>query len=211
MSIRKWFRVDVIIFVCFIATVGWGITVWYNNHRKEVEHDAAYRAKTLAKTEQAKANLARLKNTWNADESWEHEISASGAVAPNYSLEIEHALVVGHPVIVVGTIKDVETSGADGVPVVMIENHYSKNELNLRFSLVATPDVANAILATTHNDPLADVKSFISAASIQRVEKIQQPPDKEGNDQDYFLAHGTLHEAYATQLFEINPKDLGEN
>jgi hypothetical protein len=210
MSIRKWLRADVIIFVCLFATAGWGITVWFKKHQEEARHDAVYKANKLAKTERAKSALARLKNDWNADVSWERKIYAPGVAAPSYSLEIEHALVNGHPVIVIGTIQDVEMSGDQGSPVVLMESHSSPNELKLRFSLVTTTDVANAILSETHNNPMAVFETFISAASMQHVEKIHQSSDKYGNDQDYFLVHGTLHEAYATHLFVLSPKDLGE-
>jgi hypothetical protein len=58
---------------------------------------------------------------------------------------------------------------------------------------------------------MADLKTFISVATIQTVEKVQPVTDKEGNEETYFLAHGTLLETYETQLPDADPKDLGEN
>lgn len=116
-----------------------------------------------------------------------------------------------HPLIVIGEVQDVKTSQDQSAPVVVIKSHSSENLVDLRFLLLTTPEVANSILAATRNDPLGQWETFISVATVQRVEKIEQPPDSARNDQDYFLAHGTLHEAYATHLFAIEPKELGEN
>lgn len=207
MSTRKWFRVDVIIFICFLATAGWGISVWFKKHQQEAKQEAASRAETQAKTIRAKSALARLKTAWNADDSWEHKIQSA-----SYSLEIEHALVTGSPIIVIGTIQDIKTVGDQGQFVVLIDDDdFSSAEINLTFSLMTTPDVANAILADTHNDSIAESSTFLATATIERVEKVEQPPDKEGNDQDYFLAHGKLLGYYDTQMFYLNRKDLGEN
>jgi hypothetical protein len=211
MGTRKWFRVDVVIFVLFIGTVLWGGSVWFNKHQQEAKQEAANKARTIADTEQAKSALTRLRSAWNADESWEHQVYPPSNEAPAFSLEVEHALVNGRPVIVIGEIQDVRTATDQSGPLVLIQSHSSPNLVDLRFSLVTTPDVANSILSETRNDPMAEVETYICVATVQHVEKIQQPPDQAGNDQDYFLAHGTLHETYATHLFGLAPKDLGEN
>lgn len=93
----------------------------------------------------------------------------------------------------------------------LIQSHSSPNLVDLRFSLETAPKVANSILSATRNDPMSDVETFIAVATVQRVEKIEQPPDKADNDQDYFLGHGTLQEAYDTHLFAADAKELGEN
>jgi hypothetical protein len=200
---------ETIIIVLVIANVAWGTGAWYKKHRAEEELEAARQAQTLARTERAKAALVHLENVWNADGSWEDEITSPTGDRPSYSMEVEHALVKGHPVIVIGTIQDVETGGGQGDSVIEIENHFGAHEAKLRFSLTASPEVATSILSATHNDALADVKTFICVASIEHVDKVEPPVDKGGDEQGYFLAHGTLHEAYSTQLFERTPKDLG--
>ncbi|MGP8259413.1 MAG: hypothetical protein ACLQM6_05610, partial [Acidobacteriaceae bacterium] len=70
---------------------------------------------------------------------------------------------------------------------------------------------SNTILSETHGNKLAEIENYISVATIRNVEKIEVPPDKEDNDHDYFLAHGTLLETYPTHLMFIDPKELGEN
>lgn len=208
---RRLLRADVIITVLFIATVSWGIAIWFKNHQQGVRQKEASNAETAAETKRAKLALARFRSTWNADESWEHQVFPSNNDAPAYSLDVEHALVNGHPIIIIGEIQDVRTGQDQNSPLVLIQSHASKNLVDLRFSLATTPQLANTILSITHRDPMAEVETFIFVATIQRVEKIEQPPDKADNSQDYFLAHGTLQDAYDTHLFLVEPKELGEN
>ncbi len=47
---------------------------------------------------------------------------------------------------------------------------------------------------------------FVFAATITSVEKVSMPPDKSDNDQDYFLAHGVLHEAQSIGFRDQLPK-----
>jgi hypothetical protein len=201
----------VVIALALVLAVSWGIYAWFRKHQEEAKRDAAEKAHIALQTEQARAALARLRTTWNADDSWEHQVYPANNDAPSYSLDIERALVNAHPLIVIGEVQDVKTSQDQSAPVVLIQSHSSGNLLDLRFSLLTTPEVATSILAATRNDPLAQVETFISVATVQHVEKIEQPPDNAGNDQSYFLAHGTLHEAYATHLLAVEPKELGEN
>lgn len=208
MSAGKRLR-GVLIFVLFILAISWGVSVWFNKNQQEAKEEAASKIKTTARLERAKTELARLRTAWNADDSWVHQVYPANGDAPSYSLEVEHALVSGHPIIVVGEVQDVRTVADQSGPLVLIQSH--RNPVDLRFSLATTPDVANSILSETHGDAMAEFKTFISVATIQSVEKIEPPPDKGGNEQDYFLAHGTLHEAYPTHLVVVDPKQLGEN
>jgi hypothetical protein len=201
----------IVIAVVLVLAAAWGIHAWFKKHQQEAQRDAAYKAHIALETEQAKSALARLRASWNADTSWEHQVYPPNNDAPSYSLDIEHALVNGHPIIVIGEIQDVKTIQGQSAPVVLIQSHSSANLVDLRFSLVTTPEIATSILAATRNDPLAQGETFISVATVERVEKIEQPPDSAGNDQSYFLAHGTLQEAYGTHLLAAEPKELGEN
>jgi len=211
MSIKGFRRGDALIAVLFIATVCWGLATWYKKHQGIVATEEAKKARTAAKTEQAKAALARLRAKWNADVFWEKLVYPPDNGAPSYSLDIERALENGRPIIVIGEIQDVQSDQGQSAPVVLIRSHTSRNLVDLRFSLVTTPDVANSILAATRNNPLARVETFISVATIQRTERIARPPDNADSEQDYFLAHGILHETYDTHLFVLQPKDLGEH
>lgn len=86
MSFRKWLGVKVIFFVGIVAAAGWGVTIWYNDYQMKAKHDAAHKAEELATRsaiiEQAKANLTRLRNAWNADETWERTIGGQGTKHP---------------------------------------------------------------------------------------------------------------------------------
>ena len=210
MNVRGPIRVDIVVCVLFIVTAFWGISTWFEKHQREAQEEAANKAHAAAETQQAKAAFARLRSTWKADDSWEHKVYPSTNDAPSFSLDVEHALVNGSPIIVIGEVQDVRTSEDQGSPLVLIRSHASKNLVDLRFSLVATPEVANSILSSTRHDSLAEFETVIAVATVQRVEKVEQPPDVHDNDQTYFLAHGTLHEAYATHRLMLDPKELRE-
>jgi hypothetical protein len=211
MNPRKWLRADVVILALFILTASWGASVWFKKHQQQTKQEEAIKAETTADTERAKSALAELRAAWNADDSWEHQVYPPSNEAPIYTLEVEHALVNGRNIIVIGEIQDVRTATDQSGPVVLIQSHSSPNSVDLRFSLVTTHDVANSILSESRTHPPDEFETFISVAAIQHVEKIEQPADKEGNEQDYFLAHGTLFATRPTHLFEPDPKDLGEN
>lgn len=211
MGIRSYLRVDAFIFDAFLGIVAWGGTVWLKKHRLEVKQDKQYRAETRAETAGAKAALARLKSTWNADNRWEDVYSAPGSLAPAYSLEVQHALMRGRPIIVFGQIQDIQASADPGSSVVTIESQGLGNNLNLRLSLVSATDAANKILHETRADTWPEFTTYIFVATITKVEKVEMPPDKEGNDEDYFLAHGILHEAYDTHLPMADQKEISGN
>lgn len=211
MGTRKLLRGDVIVSLLFIASSCWGISTWFKKHQQETKRESESKAQIAADTERAKSALTRMRATWNADDSWEHQVYPTDNSAPAYSLDVEHALVKGHPIIVIGEIQDVRTSQGQATRLVLVQSHSSPNLVDLRFSLETPPEVANSILSATRNAPLPGVETFIAVVTIERVEKIEQPPDKADNDQDYFLAHGTLHETYDTHLLAVGPKELGED
>lgn len=211
MSERRLFRFDLLITILFLGVISWGGFAWLKKHRQEASQEEATKEQTAEKTGLAKAALARLRSTWDADDSWKHQVYPSSGDPPSYSLDVEHALATGRPIIVVGEILDVQSSKDQSAPLVLIQSDSGSTPVDLRFSLAATPQLADAILSATRNNAMADIETFIVVASVQNVEKVERPPDKADNDQDYFLAHGTLQEAYDTHLLMLEPKDLGEN
>lgn len=104
---RKRLRGEVVIWVLFIMAASWGLSTWFKKHEEEAKQEAASKAQIAADTERAKSELARLRASWNADDSWEHQVYPSDNSAPVYSLDVEHALVKGRPIIVIGEIQDV--------------------------------------------------------------------------------------------------------
>lgn len=211
MKISKWLRIDVVILALIIGAVSWGGAVLFKKHQQETQQSEAEKAKSRADTERAKSLLAGLRAEWNADDSWENQVYAPNNEAPIYSLQIEQALVNGRKIILIGEIQDLQAATDQSGPTVLIQSHSSPNLPDLRFSLVTTPDVANSILTEARNNPTDEFETFICVATIQHVEKIEQAPDKAENDQDYFLAHGTLYAAQPTHILALEPKDLGEN
>jgi hypothetical protein len=156
MHVRKLARFDNFLYAVFLVIVLWGGLVFIKNRRQESKLDAEKKARSAADIALAKSALVRLRSTWKADDSWENQVSAA-TYAPSYSMEIEHALVKTSPIIVIGEIQDVKTSLDRSDPLILIRNHHSRNLLDLRFSLVATPEIANSILSATRHNPMAEV------------------------------------------------------
>jgi hypothetical protein len=89
--------------------------------------------------------------------------------------------------------------------MVLIQDIGRTTGIDLRFSLLSAPAITKAILS----DENRQSDTFVIAATITSVEKVSMPPDESGNDHDYFLAHGVLHEAQPIDLWDMHPfKDL---
>ncbi len=155
----------VVIFVLFILIALWGASVWFRNNQQEAKQEAASKAEETAKMERAKSALARLRTAWNADYSWEHQVYTVNGGAPSYSLDVEHALVSGHPIIVVGEIQDVRTAADQSGPLVLIQSHPyygSHTQIDLRFSLVTTPDLARACFINRYGLKLGSLHEHVA-------------------------------------------------
>ncbi len=204
-SVRHLVRADVVVVLVFVGVAIWGATVWFKNHEHEIRQGEARRAAALANERDAKSAVARLRNSWNADDEWEDALSIPRYESP-YTLDVESVLMKGRPIIVFGDIEDVQKSDDSDRSVVLVQNHGRTDKLNLRLSLLSAPETTNAILSDLHQNSLGRYTTFVFAATITKVEKIEIPPDKSDNDQNYFLAHGILHDAYDTHDFMAPPK-----
>ena len=169
-----------------------GIAAWfYHSHEVKRHASEATKAAATARDNQARSIVARVRNSWDADDNWEDAFSSKGAAFTPYTIELENALIKGRPIIAFGSVEDVRKSGEQDNSIVLIQDVGRTTGIDLRFSLSSAPAITKAIL----NDEDRRSDTFVIAATITSVEKVSMPPDKSDNDQDYFLAHGILHEA----------------
>jgi hypothetical protein len=183
-----------------------GIAAWfYHSHEIDRRASEATEAEAAARESQANSIAARVKNSWNADDTWEDTFSSKGAAYTPYTIELENALIKGRPILAFGSVDDVRKSEQQDNSIVLIEDFGRTTGVDLRFSLLSAPAITKAIL----NDQDRAVQYVVIAATITSVEKVSMPPDKSDNDRDYFLAHGILNEAQPIGLLDMRPfKDL---
>jgi hypothetical protein len=183
-----------------------GIAAWfYHSHEIDRRASEATEAEAAARESQANSVAARVKNSWNADDTWEDTFSSKGAAYTPYTIELENALIKGRPILAFGSVDDVRKSEQQDNSIVLIEDFGRTSGVDLRFSLLSAPAITKTIL----NDQDRAVQYVVIAATITSVEKVSMPPDKSDNDHDYFLAHGVLHEAQPIGLWDMQPfKDL---
>jgi hypothetical protein len=192
-------------FVTVLVIVA-GIAAWfYHSHEIDRRASEATEAAAAARENQARSIMARVRNSWDADDNWENTFSSKGAADTPYTIELENALIKGRPILAFGLVDDLRKSGEKDNSIVLIQDIGRTTGIDLRFSLLSSPVITKAIL----NDGDRPADTFVIAATITSVEKVSMPPDKSDNDQDYFLAHGVLHEAQPIGLWDMHPfKDL---
>lgn len=187
-----------------LMAVSAGIATWFY-HGHQIEQGKANAA--AAEKERARTIVAKVKSTWNADDGWEDVFSSPSSSLTPYTINVQQALIKGRPLIFFGTVDDVRSSGEQGSSIVLIRCEGRTDKLRmgllrLRLSLLSTPEVTDALL---RNKPRL-FETYVFAATVTGVEKVAMPPDKDDNDQDYFLAHGTLQEAQPIDTFFIPNK-----
>jgi hypothetical protein len=96
----------------------------------------------------------------------------------------------------------VRKSGEQDNSTVLFQDIGRTKGIELRFALLSAPATTKSFL--DHKDRSSDM--FVFAATITSVEKVSMPPDGNDNDQDYFLAHGILHEAQSIGFRDQPPK-----
>ena len=181
MSLRTKVILLLALMIAAAGTVAW----FYHGH--QIEQGQANAA--AAERERARSIVAKVKRSWDADDDWEDIFfpRQSSPLTP-YTINVEQALIKGRPLIFFGTVDDVRTSGEQGASIVLIRckgrtDKLRMGLLRLRLSLLSTPEVTDALL---RNKPRF-FESYVFAATVNSVEKIAMPPDKDDNDQDYFL------------------------
>jgi hypothetical protein len=179
-----------------------GIAAWlYHSHEVKRRAAEAVEATAEAREQQARSIVTRVRNSWNADDNWEDAFSSKRAAVTPYTIELENALIKGRPIVAFGLVEDLRKSGEQDNSIVLIQDIGRTMKWDLRFSLLSTPAITKAIL----NDEDQFAGTIVFAATITSVEKISMPLDKNDNDQDYFLAHGILHEAKSIGLWDQPP------
>jgi hypothetical protein len=185
-----------------VLVVAIGIVAWfYHSHEVKRRAAEAVVAAAAAREQQARSIVASVRNSWNADDNWEDTFSSKGTDVTPYTIELENALMKGRPIVAFGLVGDVRKSGEQDNSIVLIQDIGRTMKWDLRFSLLSAPAITKAIL----NDEDRQSNTFIIAATITSVEKVSMPPDEKDNDQDYFLAHGILHEAQPIGPFADPP------
>lgn len=171
-----------------LAGAAAGIAAWlYHAHDIKLREAEA----ATAKEEYAKSVVARVMNTWHADDHWEDSLTSQGDSSRTlYTIDLEKALIHDRPLIVFGDVEDVSKSGPSEDSIVSIWTETRANiSPALRLSLLSPPRIANAILG--QKDRASEILVF--AVKINSVEKVAPPDDSSVHE--YFLAHGALLEA----------------
>ena len=185
-----------------VLVVAIGIVAWfYHSHEVKRRAAEAVVSAAAAREQKARSIVARVKSSWNSDDNWEDTFSSKGAYITPYTIELEKALIKGRPIVAFGIVGDVRKSGEQDNSIVLIQDIGRTMKWDLRFSLLSAPAITQAVLS----DEDRQSNTFVIAATITSVEKISMPPDKSDNDQDYFLAHGILHEAQPIGPFADPP------
>jgi hypothetical protein len=187
-----------------LLTAAAGIAAWFY-HSRTAEKRNADEARAIA--EHARSVVAAVQKSWNADDDWEDVFSSPGSPPTPYTINVERALIKERPLIFFGTVDDVRTSGENGNSIVSVQckgrtTKFRLGLLHLRLSLLSAPDTTNSLL---RNKP-RPFETYVFAATITSVENVPVAPDKYDNDQDYFLAHGTLQEAQPIGTFPVPSK-----
>jgi hypothetical protein len=176
----------------------------YRQHEKEVAQQEASKARAAANMAGFLSAIERLKNSWHATDAWESGLPDEDAATTLYTVNFEHALVTGHPLILYGNVIDIHSIDGRNESTVLVKVSGRKRTVNLQLSLNASPQQAEAIM---HNssfgrefgiDELSKVCAFV--VSIDGVDRVEAS-GKDGEDTSYFVAHGTLDDAYASQVY----------
>lgn len=187
-----------------LCAVAFYATHSYRQHEQEVAQQEASKAKVAANMADFQSAIARIESSWQAEDSWENGLSGGDASITPYTVNFEHALVTGHPLIFYGNVIDVHSNEGQDNSTIVVKVHGRKSAVRLQLSLNASPQQTEAI---TRNgafglaygfDELSKVCVFV--ASIDNVERVEAS-DKQGDDASYFVAQGTLHDAYASRVY----------
>jgi hypothetical protein len=167
---------------------------WYRQHEREVRQDEEAKAKSTANMSELESTLGRLKVTWLANDDWEDDLPGESEFYDPYTVDIKHTLVKGYPLIFYGNVEDVLPADEHGNSTVQIKVHGRKSKIQLRLLLTASPEQTALIIKNKNfrqcgGDELCKVSIFV--ATVDGVRRVA--------DRD-FVANGTLHEAYASEV-----------
>jgi hypothetical protein len=173
---------DTKILLLIVLVVASGIAAWFY-HSQEVKRRAAEVSE--AREESAKSVVNKIRASWNADDDWEETLSSQGAA---YTIEVEKALIKARPDIFFGTVDDVRSSGESDKSIVLIdsEGRSYPSKVRLRLSLASASGPTDAFL----RKGTQDFETFVFAATITSVEKVETPATGSDEGQDYSLRTG---------------------
>ena len=176
---------------------------WYRQHEREVRQREADSARAATEWSDLESEIGSLKAKWNTDDAWEDDLSNNGS-SP-YTIDFERALIQHHPLMFFGSVKDIQAENAPAGSVVRILVQGRKSVLHLQLSLRADSE-QTARLRSDESFQLQAIPemSTVSAfiATIDAVDRVEAQ-DGHGDGRSYFVAHGTLHEAYASKVWAM--------
>ena len=176
----------------------------YRQHEKEAAELEASKARAATNMADFQSTIERLKNSWQATDVWERGLSGVDAATTLYTANFEHALITSHPLIFYGNVLDIHSNEGQNDSTILVKVHGRKTTIRLQLALNASPQQTEAIARNGSFgraygiDELSKVCVFV--ASIDSVERVEAS-DKQGDDTSYFVAHGTLHDAYASRVY----------
>jgi len=167
-----------------IVSLGLGLlalpaTHWYRQHEREVQREAAERARQQANMSEIGSAIGELKSKWLANDNWGDELSAEHASRALYTTDLERALLVSSPLIFYGNVEDIHSTDKQGVSEIEIRVRDRKaGRLRLHLSLDASPDQTASIMKDDafRKGPVDELsKVCIFVAGIDSVHRVEGP------------------------------------
>jgi hypothetical protein len=200
-TLRRETTLIVVLGLCVLALLA---VHWYWQHEREIQHSEENHARLVANRSELEAELGKLKAKWLANDDWEKGLTTRQLSAVPYSIDVERALIKGYPLIFYGTVEDIRTIDGQALSSVKVHVYGQKNFLRLRLLLEASPELASEINKDDlfHAAPLDELsKVSIFVATIDDVQRVPAY-NSQGDDVSYFVARGTLQDAFASRVYE---------
>ena len=187
-------RENVIIILLGLGLLSLPAVHWYRQHEREARYEEEASAKSTANMSELESAEGRLKAAWLANDDWENDLPSESEFSEPYTIDLKRALVKRQPLIFFGNVEDVRSADEHGNSTVQVKVHGRKSQIRLRLSLTASPTqtaqiVRNENFRQCGVDELCKVSIFV--ASVDEVQRVAGD----------FVAQGTLHEAYASEVY----------
>jgi hypothetical protein len=189
--------------LCLLLFIVLPTAHWYRQHVLNARQQESYKARNAANKLQLESAINGLEARWHADDEWENELSTEGASLAPYTIDYEHAIVKPHPLVFYGSVEDIQTDRDQGNTTLRIKVHGRNRQVQLQLSVSATPD---QIAAIVNDDSFRQCvvpelsKVCIFVASVDNVDRVEGT-DKQNSGGSNFVGHGTLREAYASEVY----------
>jgi hypothetical protein len=194
-------RLSLLVCLCVVAAYA---THLHRMHEQEVAQKEASIARAVADMADLESAIERFEAGWQATDAWEDQISSGVGGLAAYTADLQAAIVTGNPLIFYGNVLDVRSNDGQSDSTILVKVHGRKSTLRLQLSLKASSQLANRIESNRSFGRAYGIdllsKACVFVATIDNVERVNVS-DKEGDDLSYFVASGTLHDAYASRVY----------